>query len=151
MRSQFWWRWQVIATSAAVLLGLGFLFWPDFTFSTYNMLFFGTSDANGLFVPEIEQYVKFVYQILGAVLLGWSMLLYAVFYRVFIKQDRWAWIAAIVSLVIWYLPDTYFSVKLGYPANAVMNTALLVVLGIPLLMNTRQFLGQEARTPPNFR
>ncbi|MCA9914525.1 MAG: hypothetical protein KC496_14325 [Anaerolineae bacterium] len=133
MSLRFWWWWQRIVTIAVMILGLSFLFVPNLTFSIFNVLLFGSQDAGGLFSTETARYVMFVYRVLGAVLVGWAVVLYAIFYRVFIKQERWAWNTAVLSLLVWYLPDTYFSLSMGFPANAVLNTELGILLLIQLL------------------
>lgn len=143
MNPHFWWRWQMLMTSAVLLLGVALLLLHDVTFSAFNWLFFGAADADGLFSPEAAHYIIFVYRVLGAVLVGWGVLFFAVFYRAFIKGERWAWCAAWASLLLWYLPDTYFSLTMGFPANAALNSGLLLLLGIPLAATYRHFWGQN--------
>jgi hypothetical protein len=50
----------------------------------------------------------------------------------FPTRQRWAWWSIVVSLALWYPLDTGRSLYHRVYANAILNTALLIVVAIPL-------------------
>lgn len=123
-----WDAWFAVGLGLVVLLGLTLLLAAGPAVAAFDTLFFG---GPGPATGAGADYVAFVYRVLGAVLLGWSVLLAAML-RPLRRRERGAWRAVVASLAAWYLTDTVASLLSGFPANAVLNTALAVVLAVPL-------------------
>ncbi len=70
--------------------------------------------------------------VLGAVILGWMVLILAVVRGPLRRRDPWAWHAVVASLGIWFVVDTGFSLVVGEWEHAVFNLGFAVALGIPL-------------------
>jgi hypothetical protein len=136
--STFWWRWLVLVVNGVILFSLGFIFLPDLMQSLFNGMFFNTTAAH--FGPEATDYLKFVYGVLGAVMLGWMVTLLCVIMRSFRRGEREAWNTVAISIVIWFVIDSTFSLRMGFPQNAVFNVLFLVLFAIPLAAMYKQFV-----------
>lgn len=91
----------------------------------------GTSatDARGA-----TEHAFFVYGVLGAVIIGWMLLLLAVVRGPLRRRERWAWEAVSVSAAGWFVVDTGFSLAVGSPAHAGFNVLFGLALGVPLVL-----------------
>lgn len=100
------------------LFGLSFILLPDFTEQLFNIL---------LDNPTGEGYIRFIYGVLGAVLVGWS----ATFFMIVQKGGQQSMI--IIPLMIWFVIDTTFSLISGYAGNALLNLGFVVLYAVPLM------------------
>jgi len=89
--------------------------------------------------PEAAAYRAWVFGVTGSVMGGWGLLMVAVLRGPFRRREPWAWPALAVPLICWYLTDTTVSVLRGAMANAVLNTALLLLFAVPLAATVRAF------------
>lgn len=97
----------------------------------FDLLGFGPEGAG---VPEgpAMEHALLVYGVLGAVILGWAVLLLAVVHLGIGSGDRRWWWAVVASLGVWFVTDTGFSLAVGNWQHALFNLPFAVVLGIPL-------------------
>lgn len=135
----FWWRLLVVITIGVALFGLGFIVLQDVMQGLFNWMFFSTSRLNESFSPEAVGYLKFTFGVLGAVMVGWMVVILRLLLGGFRRGEREAWDTIALSIVIWYVVDTAFSLAMGYPANAVFNTLVFIAFAIPLGATYRQF------------
>jgi len=91
-----------------------------------------------------QAFQRWIYGAWGATVAGWGALVFFVVHRAFQRCERWVWNALAASLLLWYFPDTCISLKYGVTFNVVLNTAFLLMLGIPLLFTRRYFSGRQA-------
>lgn len=94
----------------------------------FDVLGFGARDA-GIRAGAAAEHVLLLQGVLGAVILGWVVLLVAV---VRAQAPGW-WGAVVTSLVAWFVVDTGFSLVLGSWQHALFNLAFAAVLVPPLL------------------
>ena len=97
----------------------------------FDALFFGTEPAP-VGTGAAREYLTFVYQVLGAALVGWAVLLAGVAAGPLRQRERWAWWAVVVSVGTWYALDSTWSLVAGFGANALLNTALAACFAVPL-------------------
>lgn len=135
--SVFWWRWLLVVTVGVMLFSLGFIVLPDVMQSLFNWMFFATPQAR--FDAEATHYLKFTYGVLGAVMAGWMTALLSILLRSFCRGEREAWDTITLSLLIWFVIDTPFSLAMGFPQNALFNVLFLVLFAVPLGATYRQF------------
>jgi len=83
--------------------------------------------------PSGADHVQLLRGVLGAVILGWIALIFAVVRGPIRRRDPWAWLAVFASLVFWFLVDTGFSLAVGEWEHAVFNVGFAIALAIPLL------------------
>lgn len=96
----------------------------------FELLGFGADDA--VAAGDATDYVLFLQGVLGAVIVGWMLLLLAVVRGPLRRQERWAWNAIALSTVAWFVVDTGFSLVVDQPEHALFNVAFLALLGVPL-------------------
>lgn len=138
----FWRGWLITACIGVMAFGTMMFLLPDVTQSFFNLLIFQQEAA---VFPDAVDYIAFTYGILGIVMIGWSVLLLAVVAIPFQRREAWAWWALALSVGVWYVIDTLFSIVTGYAANAVLNTVFAVVFVIPLAATFRAFHSAQRR------
>ena len=139
MSFQFWRRWLIVVTGGVIVYGFSFILLPDLTQSLFNIIFFSSADASRLFSEDANAYIAFAHGVLGAVMIGWMVALLPILAGPFKQGQRSAWNAIGFSVLVWYVVDTAFSLYSGVPANALFNTAFLVLFAIPLAATYRHF------------
>jgi hypothetical protein len=97
----------------------------------FDRLGFGMT-ASGISDGPARSHVLLLYGVLGAVLIGWMLLLLAVVLGPLRRRERWAWNAVTLSMTLWFLIDTTFSLLIGSPAHAVFNVPFAVAIGVPM-------------------
>jgi hypothetical protein len=119
--------------------GLMMIVFPVLTKQAFNYLIFGTSSAADQFGIEASRYISFIYGVLGATIFGWGFtILYAV-KGPFSAGRREGWLMVAIPIFFWFILDTAHSLYSGYPVNAVLNAALLIVFAVPLAATSGQF------------
>ena len=71
---------------------------------------------------------------MGSVLLGWGALMFMVLRNLLARSIKEAWGMMVVSVLLWYVPDTAFSLASGFWQNAVLNTGFACLYAVPLFM-----------------
>lgn len=130
---EVWVRWLVVVDAMVIALGLFMVLLPEPNRQLFNAILFGTFDGPAAFGPEAVRYMKFVYAVLGAVLIGWGTALMVVLLRGFRGGDPEAWWTVTLSVVAWCVPDTVFSLVSGFWQNAVLNAGFVVAFAVPLI------------------
>jgi hypothetical protein len=89
------------------------------------------------FGPEALRYIKLAHAVMGALMVGWGVMI-AMYARAIdgksVVRPR---VAIGASLVAWFVPDTAYSLLSGFWPNAVLNTAFMGLFAVPLLMLRR--------------
>lgn len=132
MNRVFWHRWLLGATAFTAVFGAALLVFPNALQPIFNALFFPSADTNALFSQEAVRYISFIYTIVGAVMIGWSIALWFIITHGLARGEQWAWRALAVSVGAWFIGDTAMSLALGFAPNAVSNSLFLVLYAIPL-------------------
>jgi hypothetical protein len=141
----FWQRWLFVFSLVVIVFGMGMAL-------LNRTPLFGVFDRQvdpvfwGANLPPsgVNEFQGWVYGVLGATMAGWGVLLAFVVQASFRKRERWAWNAVILSLALWYLTDTFLSLRSGVAFNAVFNTAILVLAALPLFFTRREFLSANS-------
>ncbi len=127
----FWRQWFLLATGAVALYAVGLVAAGPVATGAFDALGFGPQDGAVPAGPA-EDYVFFVYAVLGAVIVGWMVLLAAVAAGPLAAGDPWARPALAASVATWFVLDTGASLVLGWWTHAVYNLAFLALIGLPL-------------------
>jgi hypothetical protein len=99
--------------------------------------FFGSSPT-----PEgAESLRRWLYAVEGSTLMAFGLLGMAVARTAFRRRERWARNALVLAVAAWYPLDTAASLAAGVWENAVLNTAIAVVLLLPVAVTWRRFVG----------
>ena len=134
----FWQRWLVGVGALVALFGL-FMALLNGTplFALFNdridPVFWG-----GQAVPQAGLAFRgWVYGVWGATVAGWGILVAFIAMFPFKQRQRWAWNALLAAVGTWYLLDTGISLYFGVTFNALFNTLLLALAGLPLFMTRK--------------
>ncbi len=137
--SRFWWRWLMLMVGGVLLFSLSLILVPDTMQDFFNGLFFSSSGAQATFSAQAFHYINFVYGLLGAVMLGWMVMIWRVVMGPFRRGEREAWNTLALSIMIWFVVDSSFSLVMGFPANAVFNTLIFLLFAAPLAATYKNF------------
>lgn len=137
--SLFWWRWLLLTAGGVVLFSLSLIFLSGAMQTLFHSLFFGSPNAEGRFDTETVRYITLMYAILGAVMIGWMISICFILLTSFRRGERGAWRAIALSIGVWFVLDSTFSIAIGFAANAVFNTGFLLLFALPLAVTYRTF------------
>ena len=138
----FWVKWLFITCLIVIAYGLGLVFFSQSALfdllinDRINMTFWGTTRVT----PDILTFQSFIYSVLGATAAGWGILLAFMVQYPFRNKEKWAWNAIALAIATWFVLDTGYSVYYQAYINAIINTILLVALGLPLLVTRKEFM-----------
>lgn len=113
--------------------GISMVFAPSLAGGLFEALGFGMRGA-GITGGPARSYVLFLYGVLGAVIVGWMVLIAAVATSGSSAGDRWVWRALVASVSVWFALDTGFSLVVGEWQHALFNLGFVAALGPPLLI-----------------
>lgn len=137
-RRNFWRLWLLAVAIGTAAFGLAFVLFPDATSRGFNWLLYGSVAPEASFSVEAQRYSRLVHAVLGAVMTGWGALMAMVLsgpakrdFQAGWKAESWRML--VVSLLIWAVPDTLYSLLSGYWPNAILNGVFVVLFGLPLL------------------
>lgn len=126
-----WDRWVVAAILAVLAYSVLLVTGGGVASEVFARLGFGMSDA-GITSASARGYVLLIYGVLGAVMIGWGVLLLAVVMGPLRRRQRWAWLAVTGSVTSWFLVDTTLSLAAGFPAHALFNLVFVAAVIPPL-------------------
>ena len=138
----FWQKWLFIVGVSLSVFGLCLAFFSrsapmDFFFNKRIDPYFWEI----LDIPENSmRFRSWIYGVLGAVIAGWGILIAFWARFPFRTREKWAWNGLTFSTGVWFLADTAISAFSGVIFNVVVNTAILVVLALPLIFTKKYFL-----------
>lgn len=135
----FWWRWLVMVTVGVIIFAAGFVLVPGVMTTLFDAMFFSANRSNATFSAEAIDYIRFAYGVLGAVMIGWMVLILRILLGAFRRGEREAWDTITLSIVVWFVVDTGFSLSMGFWENALFNGAFLIAFAIPLAATYRTF------------
>lgn len=139
MTFQFWRRWLMVVTGGVMLYSLGLMLLPETMQALFKRLFFDFGDAS--FNTEAQDYIQLVQGVLGAVIIGWMVTFLAIIVWFFQPGQARAWDILALSMTIWFLMDSGFSVAIGVVNHAIFNVIFLVLFVLPLGATYRQMRG----------
>ena len=94
---------------------------------------FGFGPPASIDSPELRDYLRLPYMVLGAVMAGWSLLMLLVVRGPLKEGAEWAPRFLLLAFGLWFVLDTGMSLVLGFPTHALFNIPFALALGIPLL------------------
>ena len=66
-------------------------------------------------------YQDFIYGLIGAMTVGWGLLLFFVAWKPFGNREAWAWWAIVISVDVWFVIDTWVALSFGAPVLVIAN------------------------------
>ncbi|MEM7341754.1 MAG: hypothetical protein AAF467_24115 [Actinomycetota bacterium] len=99
--------------------------------TVFDQMGFGLDDG-GISGDTARGYLRLVFGILGAVIIGWMATLVPVVRGPLRRREPWAWWAIVAAASMWFVLDTGLSLALGFVGHAVFNLGFAAALGVPL-------------------
>lgn len=137
-------RWTTVVAVAVAGYGISMVLAPPLAGELFDALGFGMREA-GITDGPARSYVLFLFGVLGAVIVGWMVLIAAVASAASATGAPWAWRALTASLSAWFMLDTGVSLVVGEWQHALFNVAFLAALALPLLLWRRAERGSAAQ------
>jgi hypothetical protein len=131
--SPFWIRWLLVASALVVGFGLTLVLAPTWTRQAFSLMLYASASQTEAFGPEAMRYLELVHAVLGAVLAGWGVALWYASKTLVAAGSRVGWNLVTWPLVVWFVPDTTYSLWSGFWPNAVLNTAFVLMFAPPLI------------------
>ncbi len=137
----FWTNWLVAAAALLIAFGLALAFFNQGRLfdALFNDRINPTFWRPGELDPGGVRYQRWVYGVLGATVAGWGTVAAFVAHYPFRRREGWARNAIALSTAVWYAADTAISLWFGVGVNATLNTAVLVLVWVPLVLTWKQF------------
>lgn len=129
MSIQFWQRWLMMVTVGVIIYSLCLILFPITMLELFNKLFFPSMDVNRDFSVESKAYITFTQGVLGAVIIGWMITILSMLRYPFGQQQ---WNTLTLSISMWFVIDSGYSLYAGVAAHAVFNVVFLMLFAIPL-------------------
>ncbi len=130
--SQFWITWLLIVSAGVAAFGLALVLLPETTRQAFSLLVYSSPTSIEAFGTEQVRYISLVHAVLGGVMVGWGSILFFVVKDFLQTKHPRAWNLITTSLLVWFIPDTAYSLLSGYWQNAILNAGFLTLFAIPL-------------------
>jgi hypothetical protein len=131
--SPFWRNWMIALCFGVGLFGLVLAGGAVEETEEPTRWLFDILNGSGGF--ELDSDLRFTVAVLGAVMFGWSITLYAAIQaanQLGEEAGRGVWRLITVSVVGWYVVDSTLSIVTGFELNAVLNTLILAAFLVPM-------------------
>lgn len=136
-----WSRLIQAAAGAMLALSALLLLAPGLGEAVFNFVYY-QQFASPVEVPAAPRgYIQFANGIIGAVMAGWMIAIIMLARGPFAAGQRHGWNSIALPLAGWYLFDTSFSAAHGVWGNVLLNSAVAVMFGVPLIASRRHFAG----------
>ena len=129
----FWINWLTYTAEFTVLFGLLMVLAPGLTQQAFGLLIFQNTEQFAAFDPQATAYIELAHAVMGSVLVGWGALIFMLVRKPNIGDAKQTCNMIAISVLLWYVPDTAFSLYSGFWQNAVLNSGFAVLHAIPLL------------------
>jgi hypothetical protein len=130
----FWINWLSFSTVFTMLFGLLMVMLPSLTLQGFGLMVFKNANQFNAFDPMVSAYIELAHAVMGSVLVGWGALMFMVVRKLLARGINESWGMVAGSVLLWYLPDTAFSLASGFWQNAVLNTGFACLYAVPLFM-----------------
>ncbi|OHD30880.1 MAG: hypothetical protein A2086_06320 [Spirochaetes bacterium GWD1_27_9] len=108
-------------------------------FSIINKLIDPIFWTNEIISNGTLRYKSFSWGYIGMLNAIWGLYLYFIVKFALMKREKWAWMCIAVSIIIWFILDTWFSISNDLYFNVIVNILFMVSFIIPLIL-TRKIL-----------
>ena len=131
-------NWLAVVTVGVIAFGLLLVIAPGLARQGFSLLVFSSADRISDFGPEAASYIELAQAVMGSVMAGWGMALLLILRGPMQRNLTEGLKFFGISLLVWFIPDTTFSIASGFWQNAILNLVFAVLFLIPLLALYRQ-------------
>jgi hypothetical protein len=148
-RLRFWATFLWLCGWAFCGVGLSFALLPSFTAQVFALILYGNAQTLLSAEPWIVRYLFLIHAILGAVLASWGFAISR--FALQMRGDSSAQLnparSLLGMLLVWFIPDTMYSLLSGFWQNAVFNLGFAVPRSLGLWGYSRA-ANASTKTPP---
>ncbi|MFM8820388.1 MAG: hypothetical protein ACKOD3_07600 [Phenylobacterium sp.] len=140
--------WEVLlqATLAGLaVMGLVLLLTPSIGEMFFYVVYFGALQPPEPFSEEARGYIRFAHGVLGAMMLGWMVLIHRLARISADGPPASNWSLIRISIGTWFVIDTTFSIVHGVYGNVLLNLACAIGILVPLHFGLRAPAKPEPR------
>jgi len=137
---KIWFHWLFVVVIGVMLFGISMILMPGLIRAFFSLLVYSapmTIDAE--FSPAAVEYITLLHGVLGAVMFGWGAIMLMALCGPFRRGSKEGWNMLTVSVAVWFVPDTVFSLGTGFWQNAVLNAVFAVLFAVPLAATYKAF------------
>jgi hypothetical protein len=106
-----------------IVFGLSMVLLPTLTLQVFSLILYSDTQYLAQLAGNALSYLKLIHAVLGAVIAGWGALLIGVTRMSQTNDASLARKALAISLLVWFVPDTGYSLIGGFWQNAIFNLA----------------------------
>ncbi len=138
VRSGPWDRLLLVVVAGVSVYALGLvMFGLVLGDQVFDRIGFGPDD--GEIAGDVpREYIRLVYGILGAVIVGWMTTVGAVVIGPLRRRESWAWWTIVIASAVWFVLDTGLSLLLGFVGHGLFNVGFAIALAVPLAAIRRE-------------
>lgn len=142
MTFNFWFKWLITVSFLTIVFGLSLILFNQS--ALFNVLF--NAKVNQLFwgspavSAETILFQQWVYSTLGAMMVGWGVMLVYVSAHPFRNKETWSSNCITLSLLLWFIADTTTSYYFHVYINIILNIIILFAFALPLIFTRKYFL-----------
>jgi hypothetical protein len=141
----FWQKWLVIINCIAIIMGffLPFVSTVDFIAEGYNHALAEAFFAQKTLHEDVFVYNQWVWAMLGAVIMGWSICMLFIALYPFKNRDKWAWWCIGVSLIVTFIVDIGFSVYFNFHMEIIIALSWFLPGIIAIIATHKDFFEKQ--------
>lgn len=132
-----WRRTLIVMALGVMAFSLTLVLLPALGEQMFFIVYYGLPSPPVEFPPEAIAYIRFANGVLGAVMIGWMTLILRLVTAWPPMGERALWLGVGLSLAVWFVIDTIFSVASGVPGNVLLNLTIAVGFTAPLVLGLR--------------
>ena len=150
-RFSFWQRWLFIVGLLISVFGIMMAFFTGTVLfelfdNQINPVFWGTNEI----AEATKSFQRWSYGVTGSAMASWGIFVAFIAHYPLRRKERWAWNCLLVGLLVWFLVDTFITLKFQVYFNAIFNVGLLALVLLPLIF-TRMEMTQGRNDRPRRR
>lgn len=131
---QFWYIWLKVVSTLCIVFGAAMaLFNHTDLFRVVNEKLEVIYFTETILTAEVASMQYWLVGLIGAVLAAWGVLVYFLILFPLKRKERWAWNSIVISLIIWFVFDSWASYKWGAEINLILNVVFMLQYAAPLL------------------
>lgn len=127
--------WVVAVAACLILYGAGLLVAALMRLDAMLLSALQVDYANlPVGIEHAAQQLWFAVAGVGALSIGWGIMIIFLALNALSQGERWAWWACLTSLSVWFVSNTALSAALSANGNIAVNVGILMAFAVPLAL-----------------
>jgi hypothetical protein len=136
----FWQRWLLIVGIILSVFGIMMaLLSGTPLFDLFNRQIDPAFWKAGTVDGATRQFQTWIYGVWGATIAGWGVFMSFIVHYPLRRKERWSWNCLVLGLLAWFILDTSLSLFHAVYFNVIFNSALIIVVGLPVIFTKKAF------------